>query len=156
MASSSLKQQTIKGMIWSAIGKFGTLGISFVSNMLLARLLMPSDYGALAMLHIFIALSNLLIIGGFTSALIQKKDTKNVDYSSVFYWNVIISIFLYIILFLCAPGISRFYKMPLLIKLLRIQSLSLIISSFSAVQTSILSKELNFKVLANRNIVASL
>ena len=156
MGQTSLKQQTVSGMIWSAIGKFGTMGISFVSNMVLARLLMPSDYGTIAMLHIFIALSNLLIIGGFSSALIQKKDAKHIDYTSVFYWNVVASIILYFTLFFCAPAIERFYNMPELSKVLRIQSISIVISAFSAVQTSILSKQLNFKVLTNRNIVAAL
>lgn len=156
MSQSSLKQQTISGMIWSAIGKFGTMGISFVSNIVLARLLMPSDYGAIAMIQIFIALSNLLITGGFTSALIQKKDATHIDYTSVFYWNVVISIILYVVLFFCSPAISRFYKLPDLNIILRVQSISIIISAFSAVQTSILSKELKFKTLTNRNIIASI
>lgn len=156
MGSSTLKKQTISGMIWSAIGKFGTMGISFVSNMVLARLLMPSDYGAIAMVHIFIALSNLLVIGGFTSALIQKKDAKHIDYTSVFYFNIVVSFILYVTLFFCAPAISRFYEMPRLCKILRVQCICIIISAFSAVQTSILSKELKFKVLTNRSIIASL
>ena len=143
-------------MIWSAFGRFGTMAISFVSNMVLARLLMPSEFGTIAMLNIFLALSDILIVGGFSSALIQKKDAKHIDYTSVFYWNIVVSIFLYFVLFFSAPAISRFYNIPELTVLLRVQSITIIITALSAVQTNILTKELNFKVLTKRNIVASL
>ena len=96
----SLKRQTISGMIWSSLQRFGTMGVSFISNMVLARLLTPDDYGCIGMLMIFIALSNTFIDGGFGSALIQKKRPTQEDYSTIFYWNIFLSIVLYIILFL--------------------------------------------------------
>ena len=103
----SLKQQTISGMIWSFLQRFGSMGVSFISNIIFARLLTPDDYGCIGMLTIFIALSNTFIDGGFGSALIQKKRPTQEDYSTIFYWNVFLSIVLYAILFLCAPLNSR-------------------------------------------------
>lgn len=152
---SNLKQKTISGMIWNAVGRFGTMAISFISNIVLARLLLPSDYGAVAMLNIFIAMSDILIVGGFSSALIQKKDAKPIDYNSVFYWNIVMSVVLYVVIYLSGPAISRFYNMTELTKILRVQSLSIVITALSAVQTNILTKELKFKVLTKRNIIAS-
>ena len=142
-------------MLWSSIGKFGAMGISFVSNMVLARLLMPQDFGAIGMLHIFIAISEVFILGGFGQALIQKKKPTHIDYTTVFYWNLIASIVLYWVLFLCGPAIARFYTMPQLCKVLRIQSLTLIISAFSVVQTNQLMKQLRFKSLSIRTLVAT-
>ena len=156
MQNKGLKEKTIIGMIWSSIGKFGTMGLSFVSNLVLARLLMPEDFGCIGMLQVFIAISGILVTAGFGTALIQKKNPTHVDFSSVFYWNLAMSIVLYVILYLCGPIIANFYAMPELCKVLRIQSLSLIILAFSAIQSCQLQKQLRFKELSVRNIVASL
>ena len=93
--SNSLRNKTISGMIWTSFGKFGTMAIAFVSNIVLARLLTPSDYGCIGMLMIFIAVANTFIDGGFGSALIQKKKPTQEDYSTIFYWNLLLSIVLY-------------------------------------------------------------
>lgn len=153
--AESLKEKTISGMLWSGVGKFGVMGLQFVSNMVLARLLMPSDYGVVGMLHVFIAISSIFVSAGFGSALIQKKNPTHLDYTSVFYWNLVVAIVFYIILFFCGPAIARFYKMPELCAVLRVQSLSLIIQAFSAVQTNQLQKQLNFKIISIRNIIAT-
>ena len=142
MQNKGLKEKTIIGMIWSSIGKFGTMGLSFVSNLVLARLLMPEDFGCIGMLQVFIAISGILVTAGFGTALIQKKNPTHVDFSSVFYWNLAMSIVLYVILYLCGPIIANFYAMPELCKVLRIQSLSLIILAFSAIQSCQLQKQL--------------
>lgn len=155
MSESGLKTKTVSAMIWSSIGKFGAMGISFVSNMVLARLLMPQDFGVIGMLHIFIAISEVFILGGFGQALIQKKNPTHVDYTTVFYWNLFASIVLYWVLFLCGPAIARFYDMPQLCKVLRIQSITLIISAFSVVQTNQLMKQLRFKALSIRTLFAA-
>lgn len=154
--SKSLKQQTIMGIIWSSLGKFGTLGLSFISNLILARLLMPSDFGYIGMLYIFLAISQVFITGGFGSALIQKKEPTHLDYTTVFYWNFALSAFFVVILFFTAQGIADFYSMPLLKNILRIQSIGLIINSFTIVQTTQLQKNLRFKELSVRSIIASL
>ena len=152
----SLKNRTISGMLWSGVGKIGTMMISFISNLILARLLMPSDFGCIGMLYVFIAISGVFISGGLGSALIQKQNIYPVDYTTVFYWNLTISILFYFILYFAAPIIANFYSMPLLRDVLRVQGLSLIIQSFSIVQSTQLQKQLRFRELTISNIVSSL
>lgn len=153
--AENLKEKTISGMLWSSVGKFGTLGLTFISNLVLARLLMPSDYGCIGMLHVFIAISSIFVSAGFGSALVQKKNPTHIDYTSVFYWNLSASILFYWILFFCGPAIARFYNMPELCPVLRVQSLSLIIQAFSTVQSCQLQKQIRFKELSMRNLLAS-
>lgn len=95
----SIKQKAISSVIWSAIEQFSTLGIQMLCTLVIARFLKPSDFGTVGMLSIFTAVSLCLINGGFKTALIRKKDSTDVDYSSVFYFNVFISIVLYALLF---------------------------------------------------------
>lgn len=156
MASDDLKAKTISGMIWSGIGRVGTVGITFVSNLVLARLLMPDDFGCIGMLYVFIAISGIFISGGLGQALIQKKNPSHIDYTTVFYWNLVMSIVFYLILFFSAPAIARFYKIPLLKDVLRVQSIVLFIQSFSIVQANQLQKQLRFRELSVRNVVAAL
>ena len=153
--STTLKDRAIKSMIWVTIDKTGGYALLFVSNLVLARLLMPEDFGCIAMLNVFLAIADILIHGGFGSALIQKKSPTRLDYSSVFYCNLFISIVLYLLLFFSAPAIAKFYQIPLLSKVLRVQAVTLIINSFTVVQLSILKKNLHFKALAIRNITSS-
>lgn len=143
-------------MIWSCVQRFGTMGISFISNMVLARLLTPDDFGCIGMLMIFIALSNTFIDGGFGSALIQKNEPTQVDYSTIFYWNIFLSILLYGLLYVCSPLIADFYRIPMLSDVLRIQGVVLIINAFSVIQSNQLRKQLKFKKLASINVAASL
>lgn len=154
--ADGLKQKTISSMLWSSVGKFGTMGLQFISNLVLARLLMPSDYGVIGMLQIFIAVSSILVSAGFGSALIQKKSPSHIDYTSVFYWNLVAAGVFYAILFVSGPAIARFYEMDELCVVLRIQSISLLIQAFSTVQSNQLQKQLRFKELSLRNIVATL
>ena len=106
---SSLKDQTISGLIWTSLERFGTMGISFITNLILARLLSPDDFGTIGMLAIFIMLSNSFVEGGFGAALIQKKNPTQTDYSTVFYFNLICCIALYALLYFFAPLIALFY-----------------------------------------------
>lgn len=153
--TESLKNKTISSMLWSTLGKFGTMGIQFVTNIVLARLLMPDDFGTIGMLSIFIVLSETFIIGGFGQALIQKKNPTHIDYTTVFYWNLVASIVMYGLLFVFSPIISRFFEMPQLESVVRVYGLVLIISAFSIVQNNQLQKNLKFKVLSIRNITAA-
>lgn len=143
-------------MMWGAVGKVGTLTINFLCNLVLARLLMPEDFGCIGMLTIFLAVSNIFIQGGLGAALIQKKEPTKLDYSTVFYWNLTFALLFYLILFVSAPAIARYYEMPLVQPLLRVQSLVLIIQSFAIVQITQLQKQMNFKALAIRNMAAAL
>lgn len=153
------KNETTKtawGTIWSIVQKFGTMAISFISSMVLARLLSPNDYGCIGMLMIFVTISQAFVDGGFASALIQKHSPSQTDLSTVFFWNILLSIVLYIALYLGAPFIANFYDIPLLKNVLRVMGLSLIINSFSIVQVAILQIRLEFKQLAIRDIIANL
>ncbi|MBQ8735405.1 MAG: lipopolysaccharide biosynthesis protein [Bacteroidaceae bacterium] len=154
--ASSLKQQTISGMIWSSLQRFGTMGISFISNIVLARLLTPDDYGCIGMLMIFIALSSTFIDGGFGSALIQKKRPTTEDYSTIFYWNIFLSLVLYVVLYLCAPLVADFYNIELLSKVLQVQGVVLIINALGIIQANQLRKQLKFKALAKVNLAAAI
>ena len=135
-------------MVWTALQKYSTMFISFISSIILARLLTPYDYGCIGMLSIFMVLAEAFIDGGFGAALIQKKRPSQEDYSTIFYWNLCMAVLMYAILFVAAPAIARFYKIPLLSNVLRVQGLVLFIYAFNIVQRNQLRKKLNFKVLS--------
>lgn len=153
--AENLKDKTVTGVVWSAFQKGGSILVSFVSTIVLARLLTPEDYGLIGMLAIFIAVSEVFINGGFGSALIQKKRPTDMDYSTFFIWNLTISVFLYGILFLCAPLIAKFYDQEILCSILRINGLILIINAVSLVQSYQLRKQLNFKKLGTIEVSVS-
>lgn len=128
--------------------------LQFVVNLALARLLVPADFGAIGMLAIFIAVSTVLIDGGFGSALIQKKEPSQSDYSTIFWWNLFFSSFLYLILYSVAPFIAYFFSMPILCAVLRVIGISLIINSIFSIQIVRLKKSLAFKAIAIVNITS--
>ena len=143
-------------MVWTALQKYSTMFIQFISGIILARLLTPFDYGCIGMLSIFMVLAETFIDGGFGSALIQKKRPTQEDYSTIFWWNLLMALLMYAILFVSAPAISRFYDIPLLCDVLRVQGLVLFIYAFNIVQRNQLTKKLNFKVLSIVTITTSL
>ncbi len=150
----SLKNDTIKGTFWSSIEKFSLLGIQFVLQIVLARLLTPIDYGIIGILAVFIAISNTFIDSGFTSALIQKKDRTETDFSTAFYFNLFISIICYGILFIFAPYIAQFYNLQILTSVTRVLSLSLIFMALSAVNRTKLQINLDFKTQAKASLTS--
>ncbi len=152
---TDLKEKAIYGMIWSAVERFGYMLIMFLSNLFLARLLSPDDFGLIGMILIFITIANIIVDGGFASALIQKKTINDRDYSTAFYVNIIIALFLYLLLYYSAPCISNFYKEPLLTFLLRVIGIVLLTNSLSVVQIAKIKRELNFKYLGIVSIVSS-
>ena len=156
MAKQNLKQKAASGMVWTALQKYSTMIIHFISGIILARLLTPYDYGCIGMLSIFMVLAESFIDGGFGSALIQKKQPTQEDYSTIFWWNMGMALLMYAILYVCAPAISRFYETPLLCDVLRVQGLVLFIYAFNIVQRNQLRKKLNFKVLSIVSITTSL
>ena len=155
MAQKSLKQKAAAGMVWTAIQKYSNMIIQFISGIILARLLTPYDYGCIGMLSIFMVLAESFIDGGFGSALIQKKQPTQVDYSTVFFWNIGMAVVMYVVLFICAPSISRFYHIPLLCDVLRIQGVVLLIYALNIIQRNQLKKKLNFKLLSIISIITS-
>ena len=154
--AKSLKQRAASGMAWAALQKYSAMGIQFISGIILARLLTPYDYGCIGMLTIFMVLAEAFIDGGFGSALIQKKRPTQEDYSTIFYWNLGVALLMYAVLYFCAPAIARFYDIPLLCDVLRVQGLVLFIYAFNIVQRNQLKKQLNFKVLSIVTITTSI
>lgn len=154
--SSDLKKKTVRGVLWSLTGQFSVQGIQFLVSVVLARLLSPDDYGMIGMLAIFLAISQVFIDGGFSSALIQRKDCDDTTYSTVFYINVGISLVCYGILFAAAPFIADFYGQPLLKDIARVSSLSLIIGALSATNTVQLTKRIDFKTQSKINVVSAI
>jgi len=142
---NSLKRQTILGFIWRFLQNVGTQVISFIVSLVLARLLMPSDYGLIAMITVFTSIAGVFISTGFSSSVIQKKDLSETDLNTIFHSGIISSIILYIILFFAATSIASFYKEPHLISLLRVQSLSLIISAVYSTHQALLVRKMQFK-----------
>lgn len=156
MSRKNLKQKAVSGMIWTALQRYSTMLIQFVSGIILARLLTPYDYGCIGMLMIFMVLAESFIDGGFGSALIQKKRPTQEDYSTIFWWNLGMAVLMYAILYVSAPAIARFYDIPLLCDVLRVQGLVLFIYAFNIIQRNQLRKKLNFKVLSIVTITTSL
>lgn len=154
--SSDLKKKTVSGVLWSFAGQFSVQGIQFLVSIVLARLLSPDDYGMIGMLAIFLASSQVFIDGGFSSALIQRKECDDTTYSTVFYINVGISIICYGILFVAAPFIASFYGQPILKDIARVSSLSLIIGALSATNTVQLTKRIDFKTQSKINVLSAI
>ncbi len=147
---SSLKQKSIDGIIWNIIEKSGIQLAKLVLGVILARLLTPADYGLIGMITVFFVVANVFIDSGFGLAYIQKKDANEVDASTIFFFNLVVSIILYLLLWFSAPFIADFYNEAQLINLVRVMSIILIINSFSVIQIAKLTKEVNFK---NKTII---
>ncbi|MBO3342222.1 lipopolysaccharide biosynthesis protein, partial [Clostridium perfringens] len=152
----SLKSKSLSGIFWTFSETVLNQGIQFLIQIFLARLLLPEEFGLIGMITVFIAVSNSIIDSGFTNALIREKNPTQEDYSTVFYFNLLTSVILYIILYILSPQISLFFNQPKLLNILRILAITLIINSFSIIQRTILTKKINFKVQMNINIVSSL
>ncbi|MDM1047935.1 lipopolysaccharide biosynthesis protein [Sphingobacterium hotanense] len=148
----SFKSKTISGLFWTFLDNFVVKGISFATNIFLAKLLTPEDFGLIGTVTLFIAIANTLIDGGLTSSLIRSQNIDDSDYSTVFITNIFSSTILYVLLFTCAPLISSFYNLPILVDILRLYGLTFILSSLYAVQITILIKRLDFKRITLFNI----
>lgn len=151
----NLKGKAVHGVIWSAVESYSLQGVSFVLQLIMARLLTPHDYGLIGMLAIFMSLSQVFIDGGFSNALIQKKDKTEEDYCTVFYINIGVSIFFYLLLFFAAPWIASFFNQPLLSPITRIYSLNLIINSLVAVNGVKLTVAVDFKTKSKISLGAA-
>lgn len=148
----SIGQKAVSGTIWASLDRITTMGLQFVVNMVLAWVLTPAEYGVVGVLTIFIVVSNTLIDGGFASALIQQKHPTENDYSTLFFWNVGFSMLCYLILFLIAPLVALFFKMPELCNVLRVLGLCVVASAFGQVQLIRLRKNLKFGTIAIVNL----
>lgn len=151
---SSLKSLASKGIFWSAVEKFSVQGSQFIIAIILARLLVPADFGLIGMLAIFIAIAQTFVDGGMGLGLVQRKKRTRHDFSTVFVFNFVVSCFFYVLLFITAPYIADFYETPALINVTRVIGLNIIIGSLAIVQRTKLTIDLDFKTLAKVNIIA--
>lgn len=140
-----LRKLAIQGVVWKSAQQFGGQFINFIVSILLARILLPEEFGLIGMIIVFIAIADFLIDSGLSASLIRTTQPSEKDYSTVFYVNLIISVLIYLFFYLLAPFVSAFYNEALLTELLRVLAIGIIISGFALVQKARLTKEMNFK-----------
>lgn len=145
MSDKSLKKKTLGGFIWRFAERCGAQGVQFVVSIILARLLMPEAFGTISLMMVFINILSVFIDSGMGSALIQKKTADDLDFSTVFYFNLFMCSFMYLILFLCAPLIAEFYNNSELTLLVRVIGLSLLFSGVKSIQQAYVFKNMLFK-----------
>lgn len=150
----SLRHTTIRALSWSFLEAIGLQGVRFVIGIVLARLLFPEQFGLIAMLSLFIAVAQSFLDSGFGAALIQKREVTLADTCSIFYFNIFVGIVAAGILCLFAPWIAAFYNQPILTPLTRVLSLIIVISSFGLIQTTILTKQIDFKTQTKISLIA--
>lgn len=153
---SNLKQKTLHGLLWSFIDSFAGQGIQFIVGIVLARILSPKEFGLIGMITIFIAISQSFVDSGFGSALIRKKDCTAEDYSTVFIFNLLVSILFYLLLFVTASYISAYFNEPQLKLLVQVLGFGLILNALGIVQRTILTKNIDFKAQARISVIASI
>lgn len=150
----NIKQKAVNAAWWSLVERIGYQIVHLLISIIIARILSPSDYGLIGIITVFTTFFSIFVDSGFNYALIQKKDCSNEDYSTIFYFNVLVAFLSYIIIFIASPMIGKFYNQQILVELIRVLALTLIIRSFALVQNSILTKNMNFKLLTKINIIS--
>lgn len=151
---SELKQKTTNGLKWSAIERIVTQAIQLIVMLILGRMLGPEAFGLVGMLVIFIAISQTFVDSGFSSALIRKQDRSEEDYATTFYFNIVVSLSCYVLLFIWAPYIADFYHQPELINLMRVLGVVIVTNAFAVVQRTRLTVTMNFKIQAKASILS--
>ncbi len=145
MQSNNTKSKVIAGIVWKFGERILAQGVSFCVSVILARLLMPEDYGIVALVLIFINLANVFVTSGFAVSLVQNKNATEEDFSTNFYCSLFASIVLYFLLFIAAPVIAQFYHIPQLTLVLRVFSLRLPLSAHSSIQHAYVERHMIFK-----------
>ena len=151
-----LKDKAISGVKWNAIGRFSTQGVNFIIGLILARLLSPSDYGVVGMVGIFFAIAQTFIDSGFGSALIRKNDCTDTDYSTAFYFNILVGLVCCILLCVASPYIANFFNTPILKDLIKVMSLNMLIGSFAIVHSTMLTHSVDFKSQSTIKLVSAI
>ena len=149
------KKELAKNTVWNTLERFSLLGIQLICTFILARFLTPSDFGIVGMLVVFTAIANILVDSGFGTAIIREKEVSPIDYSSVFYLNILIAIVIYVILYFCSPFIAEFYHEPILEDVCKVTFLVIPLLALHLIQKTILQRELQFKKLAIIAFVSS-
>lgn len=145
MDNKKLTEKTFSNLIWRFAERCGAQGVSFIVSIILARMLLPDAYGMIALVTIFISILQVFVDSGLGNALIQKKDSDDLDFSTVFYFNIVVCIILYFFIYIASPKIGLFYGMPELVSIIRVLSFIIIISGVKNVQQAFISKNLMFK-----------
>lgn len=156
MAEQSLKNKTMNGLIWNIINQMANRIIVFVFSVLLARILSPADYGTVAMLNIFIVISQTFIDSGLRTALIRKQDRTEEDNNTMFYFNFVTALFFYALLWMGAPYIADFYNTPILKQVARVSGLILVIPTLAGVHGAILTAKIDFKTQSIYGLTSAL
>jgi len=156
MNDNELKSKVVSGLLLKYIERIGVQGVQFIVSVILARLLTPEDYGIVAIISVFISISNVFIQSGFNSSLVQKKTVSEVDISSAFFLSLATAILIYILLFFTAPWIAKFYSQPILISAIRILSIVLIFNSVNAIQNALVVRAMAFKKSLYANLAGIL
>ena len=146
--SDNLKAKATRGLFWSSVDRFSSQGISFVFSIFLARILDISDYGIVAMIVVFMAVAQVFVDSGFSPALIRKPDLNEEDKSTAFYFNIVVGLACYGILFIVSPLIADFYDEPLLSPIIRVTGLSIVFNSLCVVQRALFTIAVDFKTQA--------
>lgn len=155
MAEDSLKEKTIKGVGWTALDSFLRYGVTFVVSIILARLLSPDDYGLIGILTVYIAFFDIIIDGGFINALIRKQNTEEIDYSTVFYTNLVLSLVMAGVIYFSSETIADFFGRKELVLLTQVMSLIVIINALGLVPKARLTKAINFKTQTKASFTAA-
>lgn len=150
-----LGNKTVKGVFWSSVERFSTQGVHFLVTLILARILTPNDFGLIGMLLVFTAIAQTLVDSGFSLALIRKQNRNDIDNSTVFYFNIVTSLFVYLLLYAIAPWVARFFHEPQLTDLMRVLCLIVVINSFAIIQRVLFTATVNFKVQAKATTIAA-
>ena len=140
-----IKKKVFSGMIWAFGEQFAAQAVSFILSVILARLLMPDEYGTITMVLVFINIANVFVTNGFGEALVQRKNATDEDFTTVFYCSLAVAVFLYSVLYITAPLIATFYDSPELALVLRVLSLKLPIASINSIQRAYVQKNMQFK-----------
>lgn len=152
---SQISDKATKGVVWTAIERFSVQGIQFLLSIVIARFVLPEEYGLVAMIGIFLAVSQTFIDSGFSNALIQKQNRTDIDYSTVFFFNIVIGLIIYLLICFASGSIAAFYNEPQLRLLIKVVGLNIVISSFVIVQRAKLTIALNFRKQAIASFVGT-
>ncbi|AKA36080.1 lipopolysaccharide biosynthesis protein [Flagellimonas lutaonensis] len=151
----SLRQKAISGFSWTTFEGIFSQGVLFLVGIILANLLDPKDFGLIGIITAFMSISNIIIEGGFSNALLRKIDVDHFDYNTIFYTNICIAVFLYGILFITAPSVGIYFDEPQLIALLRVGGLIMVINALSIIQQTLLSRLLDFKTKGVISVIST-
>ena len=141
---SDLRKKIVQGVFWQGLERFGNHGITFIISIILARLLTPKQFALVALSAVLITIAGTLIESGLSKALVQKKDIDEIDCNSIFFFNIVMGLLMYGLIYPLAPFVAHFYNQPKLTSLTRIIALSLIVTSFASIQRSLLAKRMDF------------